>query len=763
LKTKVKVEKILYYNNGWGLFGCSPLEWEGKIEKNKYGNITIKGNTPIELIEGEVYTFDLGEIERSSKGDSYPILKMYIEKAISSKAQYMFLENLLSPKQYRNLLEKYPKSKEYKILDMIENNEIDLTEIHGIGEKTAKKIKENIFEYKDHVQVINRLSPIGVSMNTINKIINHFGSPQTVIRKINQSIYNLCQVKGLGFITVDKYALNDGERKDSFKRIEACINYLIHKEVDEGHSWIPYDDLIQLAIKMLDIEKEHIEEFLQTLDFSDSNIININNKQISTQFYYNQEQLILTHLKRINENYKLKFENNNLLKFIRKAENELGIKYTDEQLETILESFNYGVYIINGKGGVGKSVIIKAITTICENLNLNYLAMALSGRATQLLINKGIKASTIHRGLGYDGKEFKFNEYCKLPYDVIILEESSMDNAYLWNIIVSAIKNGSKLIIVGDSGQLSAIGNGDVLRDLLQTQYFKCRELKQIHRQAQDSGIIELANKVREGIKITGWNYELGEVYGVNKDLYLFTYKQKETMLEKAKEFISKRVSKLTKDNILDFQILVANKDRGAISVLEINKYCQSIYNNLFKKHLKTSKYTYIIDDKVINSGNKYRMNVYESVHDYWSDNPVIDKSTGEPLEVPLYNGTMGIVVDLCDERGKESLLVKFEGIDYYIKIEKKDLPSVELAYAISIHRSQGMTIKETLVLIDFSAFKLLSKQLLYTAITRASERCVILAENNALLKCCTTDNSGERRTFLKDFILEEINNKKGE
>jgi len=145
-------------------------------------------------------------------------------------------------------------------------------------------------------------------------------------------------------------------------------------------------------------------------------------------------------------------------------------------------------------------------------------------------------------------------------------------------------------------------------------------------------------------------------------------------MLEKAKEFISKRVSKLTKDNILDFQILVANRDRGAISVLEINKYCQSIYNNLFKKHLKTSKYTYIIDDKVINSGNKYRMNVYESVHDYWSDNPVIDKSTGEPLEVPLYNGTMGIVVDLCDERGKESLLVKFEGIDYYIKIEKYNL-----------------------------------------------------------------------------------------
>lgn len=754
MKVKLKVGKILYYKNGWGLFGCKPMENDHGLElNNQHGTFTIKGNT-IELLEDEVYTFELGAIERNSKGDTYPILQMYMDKVTSSKSQYLFLSNIMSKKQFDSLVEVYPKEKKYKVLDMIKSGEIDLTTIKGIKEKTATKILNEIYENEDKLQVINRLSPLGVSSTIIDKIIDHFGSAHNVIVKLNQSFYNLCQVKGLGFTKVDTYALNDGEDKEGFKRIEACINYLVHEYAGEGHSWTHIDDILVEAVKLLKIDEQHIKAFLLTLDMSShTSIMNINNEQVTSKYYYNQEKSVLEHLQRLNKSYQFKQANVNLNTYIEKAESQLGITYTEEQRETIIESFNHGVFIINGKGGTGKSTIMKGITTICENLNLEYIAMALSGRAAQLLMNKGIHASTIHRALGYMGKQFLHNESQKLPYDVIIVEESSMVNAQLWDSIVCAIKDGAKIIIVGDSGQLSGIGNGDVLRDLLQTQYFEGKELLQIHRQAQDSGIIEVANKIREGEQITGYNYSLNQSHGVNNDLFTFTYNDKQVLVESAKKVIASQMKKLDKDSILDFQILVSNRNRGELSAVSINKYCQSIYNNFSKRHLKTSVYTFIVDDKVINTGNKYKVHVYQSINDFHLNNPVLDVD-GEPKEFSLYNGTIGTIVDVSTTNGHESVLVEFEGIEGYVKLEKEHLTTLDLAYAITIHKSQGMTIKNTLVLIDFGAYSLLSKQLIYTAITRASQKCVVMAENNALFKAVGIDASGSRRTFLRNLIL---------
>lgn len=763
LSIKVEVKKKLYYKNGWGLFGCEVVKESDKklIEINSYGNFTIKGNMP-ELFEGTIYTVDLqDEIERSPKGDSYNVIQVHMPKNTSIKAQYDLLKNITTKTQYNNIIKVFPMSKKIKILDAIKNGEVDLSTVKGFAERNIKKLKNNIIAKEDNIYIYNKLIPIGVTQATVDTIIKHYKSSQTAIQRINESIYNLCEVKGLGFIKVDGYALLNGEDKEGFKRIEACINYIIHEQTKEGHSWTDIADMVEKASELLNINKYHIESFLGTLDMDDkTNILIVNEHQVTSKYYYRIEKEVYNNLKRLDDHYKIVIDERKMEKAIANAQESLGVTYTDEQLTTVTESFKHGVYIINGSAGTGKSTIMKGITEICTSLGLKYKAIALSGRAAQLLTLKGIAASTIHRLLKYDGVGFIHKHDNPLTQDVIILEEASMVNASLWYSIVTAMKSGSKLIIVGDSGQLSGIGNGDVLRDLLHNPKFTSRELKQIHRQAKDSGIIEVASNVREGESITGYNWEVNDAYGINKDMYVFTYKDKAKLHETAKRVIANRLAKTNRDNVMEFLILVSNKSKGELSAVSINKYCQSIYNKLNKPFVKNSTYEFKVSDKVIISGNKYKVHMYQSINDFHLQNPIMtfDEEVNDhiPLQHELYNGTMGIVEAINTTKDDESVLVKFEGFDGYIEISKDDLSDLDLAYATTVHRAQGVGVPSVLVLLDFGGFKLLSKQLLYTAITRASAKCIVLAENNALLRACKSDSSNLRKTFIGQLIRED-------
>lgn len=761
MKIKVKIVREIAYkkDSGWGSFACDTDD-KVEIKYNQYGNFAIAGHVP-QFQKGEEVVVELGELVVKGQYESYPIIRVYLEKPVSSDAQYMFLEyRILTAIQFNAFCDKYPKSKKLKVLDMIKSGELDLTTVKGIGDSTADSIKKKIIANEDNIQIVNKLSPLGISQTMINRIMSHYdNSAHRVIMKVNESVYNLCEVKGLGFKTVDEYALKNGEDMEGSKRIEACVNYLVHDAAGDGHSWTSFEQMTDEAIKLLKIDRRLVEEFLMSIDNkSEGQLLNVNGNQITSKSYYQQEKSILKDLLRIDQNYNPIRDSKLLNEAIQDAEEILNITYTDEQRNVILDSFNHGVYIVNGSAGTGKSTIIKGITEICNKLNLSYKSMALSGRAAQLLVNKGISASTIHRGLGFGKDGFMFNSENELEEDVIILEEASMVNAYLWYSIVQAIKDGAKLIIVGDSGQLSAIGNGDVLRDLLMTKYFNGTELKQIHRQAQDSGIIEVANSIREGNNVTGYNWELSESHGVNSDLYLFTYNDKEVLLENAKDIIHKQMSKLDKRTVMDFQILVANRASGNLSAANINKLCQSIYNKSIGKPISNFTYDFKLGDKVINSGNKYDTNIFRTINDYHNDMPVMEEykdaygmTDEKPVEVALYNGTLGIIVDMNLE--EQTILVEFEGIDGYVRLTKEQLSDLDLAYAITIHRSQGMSVQNTLVLLDYGAFKLLSKQLAYTAMTRASKKCVLLAENNALHKAIGTDSSGERRTFTYQLI----------
>ncbi len=416
------------------------------------------------------------------------------------------------------------------------------------------------------------------------------------------------------------------------------------------------------------------------------------------------------------------------------------------------------------------TTILSGVTEVLNGIGQTYIAASLSGKAANVLSLKGLHAKTIHRTLGSKGlSKFTYDRYNKMPYDCIILDETSMVNAGLFYKLISAIKDGAKLIIVGDSGQLSGIGHGDILRDLLATTYFKSRELMKIHRQAEASGIITVAGNIREGKQISNYNSPITETFGELQDQTVMTFDSRETVSDVLYSIIDTYKDKLkTYNDIMDFQVLVPNRDRGDLSVKSVNLYSQSVFNDLNKPFIKRGIYEYREGDKVIAKGNTYDIKIYHSLESY--NNPTdmfeymlqFEEEDMESLMNPDYtygdllNGTMGVIRQIDTEN--KTALIEFQGIDGVIALKQDSMDKIQMAYAITVHSSQGSTIENVVFAIDFVAFKLLSKQLVYTGITRASKKCVLLAENNALYKAIDTDLSGNRRTYLADMInnLEE-------
>ena len=739
------------------------------ISAKGFGTFEVGANYEFILEEDKLYQ---GEMTYSFKVNNDSRVQ-YTSGSFANKTkeqQALYLNFTLSEEKANLIAKQFPFSSHPNLVDDIASGKIDLTAVKGIGEKTAEKLKHNIIENMKSFPLIAKLSSLGATEKMMEKISETFGGSTRAVELIEESFYNLCKVKGLGFKKVDSLASRqpDANPKDP-KRIEAFLNYTLHEMANQGHCWQYKDKLIKESAKELELNEGLIENFLNNLtEIKDVQIIIVDEEKVAYSAYYNHEMTIKTQLDRINSNYNMVNADLKLAQGMKDAEQLLGITYTEEQRETITESFKHGVFIINGKAGTGKSTIMKGITKICDNLNLTYHSMALSGRATQLLTLKGIKSSTIHKAMievekynrGASSEEEQ-PPYPNLYSDVIIIEESSMIESGLWAKFLVDIKDGARIIIVGDTGQLSGIGHGDVLRDLLATDKYARKELIQIHRQAKESAIIKFADMVREGQQFVQPIYdeydyedkELLETYAEKGDLYLMTKKRKEDVAEEAFKFITNRFSQITEEEIMNYQILCPNKDRGEVSTSRINEFVQDVYipKNQRKKVYET-KYSgnFYVGDKVIVNGNTYNK-PYKPHQEEEEDKVALTN---------LFNGTMGIIRDIVKpkaEFGKEkpeiTIYVEFEGIDGIVPLSGKEINSINLAYAITIHRSQGMTIENVLVLMDYSAFTLLSKQILYTGSTRASKKCLIIAEHNAIAKALKTDSSGLRRTFLADEI----------
>lgn len=737
-KKRVYPPSYMEYND-FGIFAVSVEDtkhWD-LIEENGFGigEITLKGNMP-DLEIGKTYTAQVSRKKDPRYGIGYEIVngQIYKNMFVTHEEQVKFLSTILSEFQVRALTKAYPDA---NLIGLIKDDKLDLSIVKGIGEATLAKIKDKIIENEKYQSAIIKLTvEYKIPYSAVKRLTDKYGSPDLLIENITKNPYILTEVDGFGFKTVDEMALKMGIEKDSKYRIISCAEYILKEESNEGHCWMKLTSLINKAIKLLNLEIKTIKDAL--LEEMVTQKYAIEDKHIYLREYHKYELKIAENVSRL-LNAKFEHKINKLDEIIASVEKRQGFEFTEEQKTAIIYAIEHNIIIVNGKAGTGKTSVIKGIVEVLRTIEgLEYATCALSGKASQRIQEStGLDAYTIHRLYGYNPKfGWIYDEFNYLEKDIIILDEASMVNSELFYYVMRAIKSGAKLIITGDTAQLEPIGVGNVLVDLLESNRVPKVELTIVHRQAQKSGILSCANMVREGKKFLS-NKDYGfKRLGELQDLYSFAYNNGEDVFKRVMAIAEKYNGNV---DILDFQIIVPMKTRGINSAKNINEACQKLFNQDPKdvdiRHkIERKNATFLEGDKIILNGNNY------------------DKG--------VFNGTIGIIkyIDSVyvnkDGEATGEIVIDFEGIGD-IRFTKAEMNKVDLAYAITVHKSQGSQWKYVVFAMDYSSFVLLNRQLTYTAMTRASKALFMPVELKALQHSIDTNKSVKRQTFLPEMLIK--------
>jgi exodeoxyribonuclease V alpha subunit len=738
LEAKVKVNKIIYPRNGistgdFGIISCSVDEViEGEPALDKWGSITVKGTMP------EINLFDtyklIGKLVKDQNyGWQYEIVYMGTQYDMTDeREQKIFLSHILTENQLNELFNTYSNPIQY-----IENEDVSaLCKVKGIGAAVANRIIQKYKDTVDYSSILIELDGYGLTNTMINKLVNTYQSPEVVIQKVKENPYILAdEVEGIGWGKADSIALKTGIDNVSPFRIQAFLKHYLEQEAQKGNSWVYPSDLLYAVEEMLgeDIDQEHFKKILYTMFENEELYWNSEKTFIALRKYYDLEKNIKNELMRLlkAEN---KFEYSDYELKLSLIEEYQGWQYTDKQKEAIVTALKNNVVIITGGAGTGKSSSIKGFLDIMNNYS--FAQTALSGKAAARLTElSGVKGSTIHKLLGYSPREgFAYNKDFPLKYDIIILDETSMVGAELFYQLIQAIKTGAKLIMLGDIGQLEAIGLANVFNDMIDSGVIPVVILDKIHRQAQKSAIITNSMEVRNGNQIVKQGWTGIETRGELQDLIVDIYDDKILTAPAVMNWFKKEYEE--NPNIMDIQIIVPLKERGDACTFELNNSIQEYYNPADKRKRETTvtknKKTYILreGDKVINVVNNY-------------------KTTDEDgNEQPIFNGYVGII-KLIEY---DYMIIDFD-ICGRVMIYKKFWKNIEPAYALTCHKLQGSQAKTVIIGLDYTAYTLLTKEWVYTALTRASKKCILCAESSALRFAVSNSNIQTKQTFLAKML----------
>lgn len=697
------------------IYACSTTH-DG-VKLNTFGNFVING-TMQDLTLFNEYKAVIEFKNHAKYGDSYQVHNIRTEMPTTIEGKHRFLRTILSETQATLLINNFPSE---DVISMIQNDTLPWEKVKGMGETTYKKIKEKIEENIDIQEALIELSAYGVTFTIIKKLMSEFNKPPALlVEKVKENPYILCNFRGLGFKKVDEYALKIGIKKDSPFRIEAGIMHELKESENEGNCWIERNEAIERFASLTQISEDIITELIEK---GKVNGLYYTKDVVARTHIYETEYNMTQKLKELvtTESFYTEMLSENVEEKIKEVEEEQGFEFTKEQREGIYQSIHNNVLTISGKAGTGKTALIKGIMKVLDSLS--YATCALSGKAAQRIEEStGLNSSTIHRLLGFspDGG-FMFDEHRNLPYIITLGDESSMNNSILQYQLIQAIANGNKIIMVGDVAQLPAIGVGSPFSDMIESGVIPKVELTVVHRQAKLSGILSTANLVRDGHQIIPKDIDEPMIIGELKDLYLvpktgddlFDYIM-ETSME-ARE----------KCDLFDFQVIVPMKTRGKISCKSLNVSLQGIFNNLKKPYISRGGYDYRVGDKVIKNGNDY-------------DNMV-------------FNGTMGVITHIDFDEKEVTILFGTKNTTS-VTYTQTNLDQIDMAYALTCHRFQGSQCKNVLCALDYSAYKLLNKQWVYTALTRAESKCIFAFEPRALRYAITQDHV-KRKTFLRNML----------
>ena len=728
MKLTGEVIKVRYVNeeNGYSVFDLNTSDGEIKIV-GIFDSVNIGESLEV---EGE-FTYDnkYGEqLNVSSYQKKLPSSTVEIEKYLASG-----IISTIGPKNASYIVKQFGK----KSLDIVFDETDKLLEVRGIGKKSIEKIKKSVEELKFSKNILFHLTGLGISLSLSKKIYNIFR--ENTLEVINENPYKLIKnVKGIGFLKADEIALKNNLDKNSPYRIESAILYVLtQKAINFGHVYYPKEKLTNEVSKLIGVETELIEPVYMNLLLSSEVVIDnsFEESNIYLDYLYVSESYIASKLAKmaLNDDFKILFD---IEKEIKEAIKSLSIKLSKIQIDAIKSCFEENISIITGGPGTGKTTIINTISKIYLDNGYNISLCAPTGRAAKRIEETtGIEAKTIHRMLGYipssydDIGHFEYNEDNPLDTDVIIIDEMSMVDVVLFEKLLRGMKDNTRLVIVGDVDQLPSVGAGNVLRDLINSKKIKYTKLVDIFRQSESSNIIVNAHKINNGQEPI-----LNEK---NSDFFFLKTETPAITRNVVVDLISKRLpNAYGYDFSKDIQILTQSR-KGICGVFELNRLLQDILNPKTETtdELLVGNKLFRVNDKVMQTKNNYNLSFFDS--------------DGEE-NFGVYNGDMGHIIFI--DKSSKKLTVEMDDnrvIDYTLE----DLDNLELAYAITIHKSQGSEFKSVIIPM-FDGYRLLqTRNLLYTAITRAKENIVLVGDKNVMNNMIRNNTINSRYSNLEKRI----------
>ena len=749
VRVKARLDHITYPRSGqisgsWTIATFNLLEvLEGDfpIELEWKNQFVAKGKMPA-LNNTDTYIISAFVIEDGKYGLQLETESMYVDYDLDDvEEQRKFFSFFLTPNQIEILYSQFEDP-----MRLLKERDIDsLVKAKGIGPVTAQRMITKYEDCQDKGLAYVKFYDLGLTKGAIDKLVKFYGSPEAAVAVIENNPYTLIiQVPGYGWNKADAIALAQGLTLDCPERMGAyLVHYLREQAEINGNSWVNVDDLC-LAIEQVcgPTDQEKVYEVVRrgirdkTLYFDNAD------GRIGLTEYRRLEEDLADEIIRIqNGSAAIPIGEGKAKEVLAKVEEEQGFGFTEEQNAAIWNTLNSQFSILTGLGGTGKTSAVNGIAHVLREHNYRVAQVSLSGRAASKLTEiTHIPGQTIHRLLGYDPESggFHYNKENPVPYDIIIGDEVSMWGGEITLDILRAVPNGAKVLFIGDPKQLEAIGLASVLTDTIKSQTIPTVQLTKIQRQKADSGIITQSLKVACGEQIVSANSTGTEYRGALRDFKLVTYI--DAGLTQSK--IIDEFNELYKEKGVpakDIQVLVPMRSKGEASCRALNIAIQEIVNGCPQRNEVTINYadgnfkycyTYRKNDRVIIMKNNYKT------------------INTEGHKEPIFNGNVGYIKEI----GPDYMIINLtEQGDIILTEDNYD--NLSLAYAITVHKKQGDSSPYVIGAIDSSSYALISKELLYTMITRARKYCVIVGQKRILQQAVKISRVKTKQTWLKELL----------
>ena len=704
------------------------------IKHNKFDNVSLIGDLS-DLVIGIEYDVVATE-EQTKYGVSYRGINVRRDLPTKTSDVKAFLQEILTANQAEVLYENYPD-----IIDIVMDGKDDIVEVnklYGIGEKTFERIKEKIIENFKLVDLVSEFKG-AISLSMIKRIYEKYNDVDVLIERLTDAPYStLTRVSGVGYKIADSIILNlqkEGvidfgyDVKTSKDRCLACIIYLLKENENEGNTKMNLADLRQQCYDMVPSCADHFVNAIQ----DDAIYYDKYTMSIALSSTFKKEKYIAYMI--MNNIY----NPNNVWDFdVEKYSKDGEFELSDEQMMAVEYLCKYNISILNGAGGTGKSFSTQAVIKMLEDNGKKYELFSPTGKAAKVLSGfTGRKASTIHRGLGYNPRVgWTYNQDCKLCCDVVIVDECSMVDVSLFAHLIDAIDfNRTKLMLIGDNAQLPSVGCGNLFHDFMQSDDIPTTTLTTVFRYGE-GGVSTVATDTRFCKTYLDTSMKNKATwFGTKKD-YVF--------IDLAKEDVPKNAVALYKkllkngEHMDDIQVLTA-KNVGEYGTVKLNNMIQKAVNKNYgaKRYMKVGDVQYYDDDIVVQKQNNYSALICD-------ERGTINEEEGTAF---VANGETARIVYVCATYA----VLDFDGI--IVKYSKYDMTMVGLAYAMTIHKSQGSSIKNVILCTTKSDIFMLNSNLLYVGVSRTKNRCYHLGSIDAVNMAVKKKANLSRQTFMQELM----------